>query len=257
MTHENIRRLFERLGVGVAGLVVFSLTASAHEFGHGTGNGDATAAFAVVLALPILAGLAGGIVAVRYRRLRGAEETERPSSLVIGILLVGLGVVSLLTAVTGHLWLSVIGGTIGAAVALRIVGSEAVPEAGCGTHAELTVGAISTHRALEGVILGALYSTGAAVGLFAAVVLAGHAALETAAVSGLYATVPRRTRAVGAILLVQVGYVAGGIAGLGVAETVPASVRALVLAIVGGSLLVIGTNETERSISGDESVLIG
>lgn len=257
MTQVDIRGLFGRIVVGVAGLVVFSATARAHEFGHGTGHGDATAAFAVVLALPILVGLAGGIVAVRYRCLRGAEETDRSSSLAIGILLAGLGVVSLLTAVTGHLWLSVTGGIIGAAVALRIVGSEAVSEAGCGTHAKLTVGAISTHRALEGVVLGTLYSTGAAVGLFAAVVLAGHAALETAAVGGLYATVPRRTRAVGAILLVQVGYVAGGVAGLGVAETVPASVRALVLAIVGGSLLVIGTNETERSILADESVLIG
>lgn len=252
---SSVRQLFVRFGIGVAGLVVSSATASAHEFGHGGEHNGAVAAFVVVLGLPIFAGLAGGVAAIRYHNHRG-ETTGRASSTVVGLLLVGLGAAILLPAVAGHPWLSVAGGTIGAAIAIWIAGTGAIPETGCGNHAELTLGAISTHRVLEGIVLGTLYSTGAAVGLFGAVVLAGHAALETAAVGGLYATDPRRAWTVGAIVLVQAGYVVGGVAGLGVAGTVPASVRTLVLAIVGGALLIVGMNETERPVAPDGLALI-
>ena len=54
----------------------------------------------------------------------------------------------------------------------------------------------------------------------------------------------------------QAGYVVGSVADLGVAGTVPASVRTLVLAIVGGALLIVGMNETERPVTPDGLALI-
>lgn len=253
----GVRRLLVRLGLGGTGLVVFSVTASAHGSGHGIGHGGTAAAFAVVFGLPVFVGLAGGVAAIRYRSLRRGKTTGKDSSIGVGLLLVGLGVASLLPAVTGNLWLAVAGGTIGAVIALWVAGTGTVPETGCGNHADLTLGAISAHRVLEGVVLGTLYSAGAAVGLLGAVVLAGHAALETAAVGGLYATAPRRTQAVGALVLVQAGYVVGGIAGLGVAGAVPVPVRTLALAVVGGALLIVGAGETERSIATEKPAFIG
>lgn len=253
----SVRHLLVRLCVGGVGLGVVSTTASAHEYGHSAGYGGAAASFVVVLGLPIFAGLAGGIAAVRYRRLRESVITDGGSSIVVGLLLVGLGAASLLSAVIGHLWLSVAGGIIGVVLALWFVGSRAVSEFGCGNHAEITFGVISIHRLFEGVVLGTLYSTGAAVGLLGAVVLAGHTALETAAVGGLFATIPGRTRAAGTIALVQVVYIIGAVIGLGVASTVPVSIRTLVLAVVGGALLTVGASETERSVIADGLALIG
>lgn len=235
---------------------MFSSPASAHEYGNDIVHGGAVA-FVVVLALPILAGLIGGVAALHYRSLRAPEDIGPGWSLAISILISGLGAASLLTAVEGHLGLSIIGGTIGAAVTLWLAGNEAIDQTDCGNHAELTAGAISTHRVLEGVVLGTLYSTGAAVGVLGAGILAGHAALETAAVGGLYATVPRRTQVVGAILIVQVSYIAGGVAGVGLAATVPASIHTLVLAIVGGALLLVGMKEVEYTILVDEWMLSG
>lgn len=246
---SGVCRLLVRLSGTVAVLAVSSASASAHEFGHGGGQGGTTTAFAVVVGLPIAAGLVGGLGAVRYRSLRGSEPTEGRSSLVGGLLLVGLGTASLLPAAAGHLWLSVAGGTVGAAIVRLIAGRGPISAVGCGNHAGITLGAISTHRLLEGIVLGTLYSAGAVVGLFGAVVIAGHTALETAAIGGLYATAPHRTWTVGAIVLVQAGYVVGVVAGLDIVGAVPVSVRTLTLAVVGGALVVVGANETKRSFT--------
>jgi hypothetical protein len=90
----------------------------------------------------------------------------------------------------------------------------------------------------EGVVVGALYSSGSVVGLVGAVILAGHTALETAAVGALYAS--NRFRAGGAITLVQFSYVAGTVAGLLVVNGVPEALRVAVFALTGGVLLWTG-----------------
>ncbi|UTF52278.1 hypothetical protein [Natronosalvus rutilus] len=245
------------LTVGVGGLVAVSANASAHELGHGGGfHTDATALIAV-LSLATLAGFAGGVAIVRYGRRQVSENPTRGSGIAVGLLLVGLGTASLLPTATVDLRLSVAGGTIGAAIALLVASRRVGSREGCGNHADLTLGAILTHRVLEGVVLGTLYSAGAAVGLFGAVAVAGHSVLETAAVGRLYATGLRRNRAVGAITVVQVGFVAGTAAGLGAADAVPVPVRTLALAVVGGALLVVGVSETERSLVADEPTLVG
>jgi hypothetical protein len=76
---------------------------------------------------------------------------------------------------------------------------------------------------------------------------AGIAGLAgTAAVGGLHAAGARRSRAVGAVLLVQASYAGGAVVGLGIADALPASAR--VSAIAGGALFIVGASETERSI---------
>lgn len=238
------------LGFGVLGLVASSTTARAHGAGHAVpGHSDAIAPFLIVLGLPAFAGLAGGVMAVRYRRRVTSGPSDRHSPVAVGLLIVALGIASLLSALEGHSWLLAAGVIFGAVTALRFERGETAFEAGCGNHAELTLGAISTHRLLEGVLVGTLYTAGEVVGLVGAIVLAGHAALETAAVGGLYGTARGRIRVVGAIVLVQAGYVVGLIAGLGVLGAIPVSARAFMLALMGGVLLIVGVGETERSIN--------
>lgn len=244
------RRSLRRLGVGVAGTVALSATARAHGAGRGAlGSGDGAASFLIVLGLPACAGLVGGVVAVGSCGRSRSEPLARRSGGAVGLLLVGIGGASLLAAATGHLWVSAAGGFVGGATAMWFDDGDAASEIGCGTHAELTLGAIIAHRLLEGVALGALYTTGAAIGLVAAAVLAGHATLETAAVGGLYAGTKRRVRVVGAVVLVQVGYLVGTAVGLEVAGEVPGSANTFVLAVVGGVLLLVGAREAERSVA--------
>lgn len=238
------------LSIGAAVVVASSMTARAHEVGHAVlGHGDTTATFLVVVGLPVVAGLIGGMMAVRYCSRKRSGPADRLSGGVIGLLLVGLGVSSLLSAIVGHVWLSAAGVIVGAATALSVEISETSSRPGCGNHAELTLGTISFHRLLEGVVIGTLYAADAAVGLVGTVVLAGHATLETAAVSGLYAGTQQRISVVGAVGLVQVGYLVGAIAGLGVAVVTPFPAKTFALAVVGGVLIVVGVGKTERSIT--------
>ncbi|HKJ59435.1 MAG TPA: hypothetical protein VKA37_09405 [Halobacteriales archaeon] len=241
---EGGSRLLLRLGVGAAGLAGLSGTASAHG-PHGTGG--ESVAFAVVLGLPIAAGLGGGVLATRGLRVARTAPTGHRLGAVLGVSLAVLGATFAVSAVTTSRPLGLAGGAVGAISALLATRVGVASHEAC--HADLTLGAVSAHRLLEGLALGALYSAGAAVGLLGAVLLAGHTALETAAVGGMYATSDVRTRAVGAILLVQAGYAVGAVIGLGVAGALPTSVRALALAVAGGALLVVGAGETERSMA--------
>lgn len=108
-------------------------------------------------------------------------------------------------------------------------------------HAGAALGAVVAHRTIEGLTVAAVYTTGSAIGLLGAVVLAGHATIETIAVGGLY--LGDRTRVLGATCLVQFGFVVGAVAGQ--ATTVPLlpAHRIAVLAAVGGVLLVVGGRE--------------
>lgn len=244
------RRAGRSLPIAVAGLTASSTTARAHEVGHAVhGPGGTTATFLVVLGLPVIAGLVGGMIAVRYYRRQRSAPPNRLSGGAIGLLLVGLGVSSLLSAIGGHPWLSAAGVVVGGATALASAIGGPVSRHGCRNHADLTLGAVTIHRLLEGVVIGTLYAAGAAVGLVGAVVLAGHATLETAAIGGLTAGTQQRIFVVGAVGLVQVSYLVGAIAGLGVAVEVPGPARTFALAVVGGALIVVGAGKTDRSIT--------
>ena len=238
------RRLLLRLGVATVGLAGLSGTAVAHGL-HGAGG--APVAFAVVIGLPIVAGLGGGAIGVRLLGRERAGATGRRVGLLLGLSLAVLGVTFAISALASSRSLGVAGGAAGAVSALVVARGDHSATRGC--HADLALGAVSVHRVLEGLAIGALYSTGSVVGLLGAVLLAGHTALETAAVGGMVAAAPGRARAVGAVLLVQAGYAVGAVVGLGLADALPVSARALALAVAGGALLVVGAGEAERSMA--------
>lgn len=229
----------------MVGLLVFSTTASAHD---GVGIAGPPLGFVAVVTLPALAGLLGGLVVLRSRHSVGRAATLRRRELVVGLLLVVLGGTFVFAALATGLTVTVVGGIVGVGVAAVVASRGSTPDADSTGHAHLTLGAVCTHRVFEGVLVGALYSTGAAVGLFGAVVLAGHTALETAAVGGLYAGDGGRRRAPTAVVAVQAGYVLGALVGLGVTLSIPVGVRTITLAVAGGVLVAVGLGETRRSV---------
>lgn len=240
--HDDVKRLLVRLTVWFAALFV----GVAPAYAHGTaGHGGTPVTFAVVLGLPIVAGLVGGVVMVRGRNETHRTAGTHPSGVGLGLLLVGLGITFSGTAISRSLSLGIGGGIVGLVSVRWAVNSRTSDRRGHRSHANLSLGAVSTHRLLEGVVLGGLYSSGAAVGLLGAVVIAGHTAFETIAVGGLYA--PHRLRIAGAVVLVQAGYTVGAIVGIAVSGTVPLPVHTIALALVGGILLGIGLNEARHT----------
>lgn len=227
-----------RLGIGAGSVLVWSGTASAHG---GGGYGGPPIALPVVLWVPVVAGLIGGVLPVCYRALSTSVSERHRTSRGLGLLLVVLGGTAAIAALAEHLLLGAVGGYVGAATARWFAGRQGVVSPEPGHHADLAFGVVFAHRFLEGVALGTLYLANAAVGAVGAAVVAGHAALETAAVGGLYA--PNRLRGIAAAVLVQIGYPLGAVAGLGVGTSIPAPVRIASIGVVGGILLVAGVEE--------------
>lgn len=231
---SGTQRLLIRLPIWLAALVVGVASIRAHG---ADGHGSAPVAFAIVLGLPIVAGLVGGAVIVRSRN--EGHRTGRSHPTGVGLLLVVLGITFTGTALSRSLSLGIGGGIVGSLSVLWTAHSRAFKRQGAHlSHANLSLGVVSLHRLFEGIVLGTLYSVGAAVGLLGAVVIAGHTALETVAVGSLFT--PHRLRVVGAVVLLQIGYAVGAIVGIVVAVTVPPSVHTIALAFAGGILLVTG-----------------
>ncbi|WP_254767915.1 hypothetical protein [Salinilacihabitans rarus] len=218
---------------------------------HGTDGGAPAAgvAFAVALGLPIVGGVAGGLLALRFgssARVRaGAAST---STLAFGGFLLALGLAFALAAARLAVGPAVAAGAVGAAAALW-VGRRTGARAGrCRGHADLTLGGLVAHRLLEGAAIGALYAAGGGLALLGAAIIAGHATLETAAVGGLYADAGSAPRALGAIGVVQVGYATGAVVGVLAGAAASPAVQAPSLALVAGVLFVVGGGGTARSL---------
>ena len=220
-----------RRSVAVAlGVALLSAPATAH--------GVAAAATGLPFSL-VVAGvvgvslLGGGGVLVAYGRLPGSVgRTALP------YLVVALGAAALALAVTRATVPTLVG--LGAGVgAVYVARDAAVTD--CGTCADAALGAVTLHRGFEGVVLATVYAADAALGLAGALVVAGHATAETAAVGSLYATTGTRL-ALAAVLVVQLGFVVGVGVGWRVGGVSPVAETGL-LALVGGVLLAIGTRK--------------
>jgi len=183
--------------------------------------------------------LGGGLVLVAYGRLRNPAFGHR---VAVPFLVFALGGAALALALTRAAAVTVVGTAVG--VGIVYLGRDAAVTS-CGACADATLGAVTTHRALEGAVLATVYAADAALGLVGALLVATHATAETAAVGSLYAAVSRRY-ATGAVLIVQAGFVAGVVAGWGVVDAVPAAAKAGLLALVGGVLLAVGIREAHR-----------
>lgn len=220
--------------------LVAVLAASGTASAHGVGSEGNAVGLTLVVGLAVGAGLVAGLVAVT--RDGGGIGRTRLTALV-GPTLVALGALAVATvAGRGPL---VAGGCLlaGAALGWVLVRRVADGHASHGSCANTALGAVTVHRAVEGLSLAAVYATGSAVGLVGAVVLAGHATAETAAVGGLFG-VGSRSRGVAAVGVVQAAFLAGAVAGVVATAELPPVLSDGTVAVVGGVLLVVGIVET-------------
>lgn len=192
-----------------------------------------------------MVGLIAGIAAIAARSQTYGNQIGHRSTGVLGLLFLFLGGAFTIEAATRSPWLALVGGAVGGIGVLTISTHGGGPQRGDVCHAELTCGAISLHRVLEGLAIGALYSAGAVVGVLGAVAIAGHTVLETGAVGGQYRSY--RLEALAAIGLIQLSYAGGAITGVGLSATLPVSIQSALLALTGGILVAIGAAQTRNS----------
>lgn len=218
------------------GLWVGLVVASEPALGHATGGtSEPPVTLAAVVALPVVAGLAGGaLTGLLPRGVRSRGVVAR----VTGPLLVALGGAALLDAGVRDPMIAVVGLLVGVATVVASGRRSAGPHAWQTDHARLSAVAIGVHRAVEGLLVGGLYVSGASIG---AIAVAGHAFLETAALGG--PLLGDRWRAVGTLLAVQAGYVAGVGMGLALAPAAGGTFETVTLAAVGAILLGAGLPE--------------
>ncbi|WP_248897199.1 hypothetical protein [Haloplanus halobius] len=204
---------------------------------HGTESAVASGlVFPAVVAASVGASLiGGGFVLAVTGRFRMSLDGAVP------LLLVGLGGLSVAFALDEAMAVAAVG--VVAGIGIVVFGRDG-GLSDCGVCADAALGAVTLHRALEGIALATLYAADAALGVAGAAVLAVHAAAETAAVGSLYATT--RRYALGAVGLLQVGFVLGVVAGWNVVGTIPVGIRGGLLALVGGVLLAAGAREAHR-----------
>jgi hypothetical protein len=191
----------------------------------------------VVVSVVVVSLLGGGLVLVTYGRL--SWSTNRA---VVPLLVFALGLAALALAVTRATVVTLAGTAAGVGV-VYLARDAAITD--CGACADATLGAVTLHRGLEGVVLATVYAADAALGLVGAAVVAVHAAAETAAVGSLYAPAGRWD-ALAAVSVVQMGFVGGVVAGWGLVDGVSPTAEAGLLALVGGVLLAVGTREARR-----------
>jgi len=230
----------DRRVAGSLALPVALWAASGPASAHGVGGSGGAVGFPLVVGLALVVGGGAGLAAV----VRGCPATDTERGRFAGLAgpaLVVLGGAAALTAASrGPV---VAGGCVlaGAVLGWLLVRRGDGGHRGRGSCANTALGAVTVHRAVEGVSLAALYATGSALGLAGAVVLAGHGTAETATVGGVFG-VSSRVSGVLAVGVVQAAFLGGAVAGVVASGTFPPGLGDATVAAVGGVLLVVGTH---------------
>ncbi|WP_157972748.1 hypothetical protein [Haloprofundus halophilus] len=192
-----------------------------------------------VLAVPAPVGVSGVAVA------RRAAASGLPTRM-LAALLVLLGGGAVLVALFDDPLFGLLGGSAGGAAATALLYRREGRE----VDGDAAFGAVLVHRGLEGGLLAAAAATDVVVGVAGALVLALHAAGETAAVGALYGARSRR-RAVAAVLAVQAVFVLGAVGGGAAVAVLPPAVRVVALSLSGGVLATVGVHTARHSHGAD------
>lgn len=228
----SIRGLMSTLVV-VTGFWFGSIPVAAHV---PDSTGEPGFDLALVLTVVTAVGTSAGLLAASSRARLSDHIVSHLLDRAIGTILVGLGLLAGVSTVLQQPAIGVGGILVGAAagIAVAVLGS-------CGVCADVTVGAIATHRVIEGVALAAISTVGSSVGLFGVLVISGHTVVECIAIGGRSGL--SSTKAVGAVLFVEAVFVFGVLLGTVGIVTLTAVPQPWLAAIVGGLLVTLGVAE--------------
>lgn len=235
-----MRRPGGLVAVPLALVAAWALSGTASA--HGVGDEAGAVGFTLVVGLAVGTGLLVGLVTV----LRGTGDAAVGRARIAGLVgptLIVLGALAVLTVASRRLLVAGGGLLVGAGLAWGLRWRVGGAHADHGTCANTALGAVTVHRVVEGVSLASIYATGSAVGLVGAVVLAGHATVETAAVGGLFG-LSSRSRGAAAVGVVQAAFLAGALAGAVATAGLSPALGDGAVAVAGSVLLVVGLAET-------------
>ncbi|SEP65102.1 hypothetical protein [Natrinema salaciae] len=234
------RRAIATAFVALAALALWPAAVEAHGISAGEGSHGPAVPFVAAVGLSALLSLFVGLAIVSYYRPRVARSGRGATTRrEVAVLLVALGLAASLAALTQQWLPTVAAGALGSTVAWIGRTRGITPHAGC---ADAALGAILTHRAVEGILVAGIYATNASFGLLALSLLTVHAIAEAAAVGGLYAPVSRGW-GIWSVVAIQLSFVAGAVAGDLFAWVLPPALVSALLASVGGVLFVAGATE--------------
>jgi hypothetical protein len=229
------------IAIALVVLSVLPVVASAHDVSANTENSELLVPFGVAIGLSVLLCLAIGLVTVAYCQPNRAVEHRHVLSprIDVIVLLIVLGLVALLSAVTQQWALTVVGGLLGGVVAWFGRARGVSPHTGC---ADTAFGAILAHRTVEGILVASIYAASAALGFVGLTVLTIHAIAETIAIGGLYAPIGRGW-GIASVIALQLSFIAGILSGDYFMEILSTSITTILLAGVGGALFIAGATE--------------
>ena len=219
-----------------AGLSILSTPAAAHGL-HASDHGVQLSTFVGIAAV---LSISAGVFAAIGRHTPTARRNKQWISLVVGVVIIGLGVTAAGSVVVQAPVTAATGVTVGLTVGLAVSVYN-----GCDGCADMTAGAIGLHRVVEGVAVAGLWAAGTAVGLLGVAIFTGHIVVESVVI-GLQQS-HSRLRAIGTVVAVTGVFVLSigiSLSGVGVLPT------QLIVAFVGGMLIPLGGTELQ---SGAES----
>lgn len=237
------------IALSITGMALGSVPVAAHS-SETTADGIP---FAVVLGLSAAVGGGVGMIAVywRWNRLSG-HLTHGHVSGLIGAALVGLAALFMIPAARREPSAVPIGLLLGGVVVysiLRYRDLTTTSFVGDTTVADTVSSAVWVHRFVEGVALAAAYQHGFALGVVAAIILTIHMMVEMATVGGLYATAGTRLRGLGAVILVQLGYVLAAATTTIAAVSLAPTIDAFMLVTAGSVLFFFGVHGCRTCVS--------
>ena len=160
---------------------------------------------------------------------------------VVGILLVTVGAMAGRSAVADQLTTGVGGVFVGVGI-----GIVAISYGSCGLCAEVTIGAIAIHRAVEGLVIAALAVAGTTISVLGILILSGHTIAESIAI-GLNSNLERRQIivAISSINMVFVLATTIGASNLITNSMIPTD---WIVAITAGILISLGVSEFQSEL---------
>ncbi len=247
--HVSVRIPRTAIAVAIVALCIAlrPTIVGAHEVGAKGWSFDPAVGFLAAIGFSAtLCGAFGLATVVRFGRTHDVGRDHHPSTGAwVTVLVAVLGALALLSAVGQRGYLLTIGaGLTGGAIAWIVRTRGVSPHEGC---ADAALGAILTHRAIEGAVVASIYAASAALGALGLGLLTLHAIAETVAVGGLYAPVSK-SWAIGSVVALQLAFVAGALLGEHVADLLSSAIVTALLAGVGGALLVAGTIEFRGAV---------
>lgn len=224
--------------ISLCGALTSVMPVAAHGAGR-TGTSGINVIIGVVFVsfISVLVGIAAIFTKYRYK-----ISYSWVSNLLVGVLLIGIGATTARWIIVDQVFIGFVGIILGTGI-----GVVTISKRNCIICAEATVGAITVHRLVEGLVIVGLSTSETTISVIGILILAWHTAAESVAI-GLSPSLEKR-QAINSIIMINVVFVIAtitGASGLVTASIIPTD---WIVAITAGLLISLGFSEFHSGAS--------